>query len=328
MKVLAADVGGTNTRLALIDTDEGGLKVLHSRRYKSREFPALTPIAVSFLEELNTQPTRACFGVAAPVRHGRAAMTNLPWTVDVRALSAAIGLPRTKVVNDLVAAGWGVQRLRPRDLVTLQHGRPLFNVTATRALIGAGTGLGQAYVTWQNDRYVAHGSEGGHATFCPRSEDEWGLVQFLASRFGNASCERVVSGSGLVNIYRYLSTRSGSAGTLSLKDLKSADDPAALITQRALPGTDAVAARTLEMFVSAYGALAGNAALTFMATGGVYLVGGIAPRILTVLRDGTFMRAFLDKGRMSAMLSGVPVHVVINPDVGLIGAGVLASRLL
>ena len=326
MKVLAADVGGTNTRLALLDTDESRVRVLHSRRYKSREFPALTPIAVSFLQELDTQPTGACFGVAAPVRHGRAAMTNLPWTVDVRALAAAIGLPRTKVVNDLVAAGWGVQRLRPRDLVTLQPGRPLFNVTGTRALVGAGTGLGQAYVTWENDRYVAHASEGGHATFCPRSEDEWGLVQFLASRFGNASCERVVSGPGLVNIYRYLSLRSGG-GTTRAQELRTADDPAALIAQRALEDGDTVAACALEMFVSAYGALAGNAALTFMATGGVYLVGGIAPRILTSLRDGTFMRAFLDKGRMSGVLSGVPVHVVTNPDVGLIGAGILASRL-
>ena len=327
MRVLAGDVGGTNTRLALVETDEGGIKVLHSRRYLSRDFPALTPIAISFLDELDQQPTHACFGVAGPVRHGRSAMTNLRWTVDARALAAAIGIPRTKVVNDLVAAGSGVQRLLPRDLATLQHGRPLFGINGTRALIGAGTGLGQAYVTCENDRYIAHSSEGGHANFSPRSDDEWGLVQYLMSEFGSVSCERVVSGPGLVNIYRYLRSRSTNSGSISEQELQAAEDSAAMITDHALEDKDPIAKQALEMFVSAYGALAGNAALTFMATGGVYLVGGIAPRILSQLRTGIFMRSFLEKGRMSAMLSGIPVHVVTNPDVGLIGAGVLAAGI-
>lgn len=327
MRVLAADVGGTNTRLALLDVGNGGARVLHRRRYRSRDFPALTPIAVSFLQELDRQPAHACFAIAGPVRHGRGVLSNLSWVVDRRALACAIGIPRTRVVNDLVAAGWGVSRLAPSDLATLQNGRSLGEINGTRALVGAGTGLGQAYVTWESDRYVAHSSEGGHANFCPRNEEEWGLAQFLASRFGNASCERVVSGPGLVNIYRYLSSRSQGLATLSAEELQTGDDAAALITQRAVENQDVIAGCALEMFISAYGALAGNAALTFMATAGVYLVGGIAPRILDQLRRGIFMRSFLDKGRMSGMLSGVPVHVVTNPDVGLLGAGVLASQL-
>lgn len=326
MNVLAGDIGGTTARLALVDASGPIVHITHSRRYKSREFSGLTPIVRAFLEEIEERPERACFGIAGPVRNGRCTMTNLSWTVDVRALAAETELQHTVIVNDLVAAGYGLQRLPASDLVTLQSGTAVASVHGTKALIAAGTGLGQAFVTWDHGDYIAHASEGGHASFAARNHAEWRLVRFLTARFGEVSCERVICGTGLVNIYRYLCSDNGGPQLSSVGSLKPGADPAAFVTELALHDADPVASQSLDMFMAAYGAQAANFALSVLATGGVYLGGGIAPRIVNKLGNGTFLRAFLDKGRLSPTLARMPVHIVMNPNVGLIGAGILASR--
>ena len=242
-------------------------------------------------------------------------MTNLPWTVDVRSLRVEIGIAGAEIVNDLVAAAHGLQRLGAQDLVTLQAGVAVSaRAPATKALLSAGTGLGEAYLTWAGGHYTAHDSEGGHATFAARDEEEWALARSLIDQFGDASCERVISGPGLVNIYRHL---TGDPNTTN---------DGATIVRKAMEANDPGAMHALDMFASAYGAQAGNLALTVMARGGIYLSGGIAPRIAEKLKDGTFMRAFLNKGRLSAVLSRIPVHIVMNPDLGIIGAAMLATR--
>ena len=315
MKVLAGDIGGTHSRLAIVDTAYRSFRILHKRRFKSQDYAGLTSVVLDFLSGVKEQPARACLGIPCPVRNGRCNTANLPWTVDVRSLRGEIGIPGAQIVNDLVAAAHGLQRLGADDLVTLQPGvTAAARAPATKALLSAGTGLGEAHLTWGGGHYTAHDSEGGHATFAARDDEEWGLARFIIDRFGDASCERVISGPGLVNIYRYLTG-----------DPNSTDDPAAIV-RSAMETSDPVATRALDMFASAYGAQAGNLALTVLARGGIYLSGGIAPRIANKLKDGSFMRAFLSKGRLSAVLSRIPVHIVINPDIGIIGAAMLAAR--
>jgi glucokinase len=327
MRVLAGDIGGTTSRLAMVSARERTVRITQSQHYRSRDYASLAPIVHSFLQDIDETPDRACFGIAGMVHDGRSTLTNLPWTLNVRSLAGEIGIPRTQLVNDMVAAAYGVQRVLPRDLVTLQAGHAAMRVRGPQAVIAAGTGLGQAFVTWEGDQYVAHASEGGHATFAARNDTEWQFARFLGARFGAVSCERVISGPGLVNIYRYLCGEDDGSRHESLAALKSAPDSAAWVTDLALHDADPIATQAVDMFMAAYGAQAGNFALSVLATGGVYLTGGIAPRIVSKLGNGTFMRAFLDKGRLSATLARIPVHIVIDPDVGLIGAGVLAARL-
>jgi len=327
MNVLAGDVGGTSTRLAIMDASDRAMRVLHKHKFNNQDFTGLAPIVRTFLAEIDELPCRACFGVACPVSDGCCTMTNLPWTIDAGSLAAEIGVAGTIVINDLVAAGYGVQSLTPQDVVPLQSGAvDLSDVPATKGLIGAGTGLGAAYLTWNGDRHTVHPSEGGHATFAARNAEEWELVRFLMTQFGDVSCERVVSGPGLVNVYRYLREAAHGGGDHDPEATDITEDSAPLITKRGLDGEDQLAARALDIFTAAYGAKAGDFALTVMATGGIYLTGGIAPQIVSKLADGTFISAFLDKGRLAAVLARIPVHVIVNPDVGLMGAGMLAAR--
>lgn len=325
MRVLAGDIGGTSARLAIVDIDADAVRLVHTRRFASKDFPRLAPIVHAFLTNVADVPNRACFAVACPVIDGKCSATNLSWEIDVGELGEKIGIPRTEVVNDLHAVGHGVQRLSPADLVTLQTGEP--NERGVIALIGAGTGLGEAFVTRSGDAYHVHSSEGGHTSFSAGTELEWGLNRSLATKFAHVSYERVVSGPGLVSIYRYLVEAGVAEEQASVRTQMEAADPAAVIATHALAGTDPLSERALEMFASAYGAQAGNLALTVMATGGVYVAGGIAPRIVPKLRDGAFMTAFLDKGRLSDVLARVSVDIIINPHVGLIGAAVVAMRL-
>jgi glucokinase len=325
MRVLAGDIGGTNARLAMVDIDVKAVRLLHERRFASRDFPGLAPIVRAFLADVADEPSRACFGIACPVVSGRCSATNLPWTIDVPSLAAEIGIPRTTVINDFHAVGYGVQRLSPADLVALQAGEP--DERGVIALIGAGTGLGEAFLTWSGDGYRVHDSEGGHASFSARNDLEWGLLRALGSRLGHVSCERVLSGPGLVSIYRYLLASGCAEEQARVRTEMESDDPAAVIGRHALAGTDPLSTRALDIFASVYGAQAGNFALTVMATGGVYVAGGIAPRVVSRLRDGTFITAFRDKGRLSDVLARVPVHVIINPHVGLIGAAAVALHL-
>lgn len=324
MRVLAGDVGGTSTRLAIVDVDADDARLLYKRRFASTDFPGLAPIVRAFLTDVADTPGSACVGMACPVLNGQCNPTNLSWTVDTRTLALEIGIPRTEVINDIQAVGHAVPRLRSADLETLQTGEPTDG--GPMALIGAGTGLGEAFVTSSGDAYQVHASEGGHTSFSARSDLEWGLRASLADTFGHVSSERVVSGPGLVSIYRYLAAIGKAEEQASVRAEMDRSDPAAVISGQALAGTDTLSAQALDMFASAYGARAGDLALTVMATGGVYVTGGIAPRIVPKLRDGTFMTAFRDKGRLSGILARVPVSVIVNPDVGLVGAAVVAMR--
>lgn len=325
MRVLAGDIGGTNLRLAIVDIDIETVQVLHERRFASKEFSGLAAAVQAFLADVADEPGRACFGIACPVVNGTCTATNLGWTIDVASLAAEIGIPRTRVINDLEAMGHGVPRLGAADLVTLQAGEP--HERGAIALIGAGTGLGEAFLTWTDDGYLVHASEGGHVGFAATTSLERGLLRALGCEFGRVSIERVLSGPGLVNIYRYLLARGCAPEQERVHAEMQHDDPAAVIGRHALAGTDPLSTRALDLFVSVYGAHTGDVALTLMATGGLYVAGGIAPRILPKLRDGTFITAFRDKGRLSDVVARVPVHVIVNPRVGLIGAAVVAAHL-
>jgi glucokinase len=323
VRVLAGDIGGTHARLAVVDVDARGVHLGRLREYSSRSFPGLAPIVVDFLSRGTENVEAATFGVACPVTDGDCVTPNLPWRVRARSLAAATGIERTSVINDLHAMAFGVTRTAPGDLVVLQEGTPAAH--GVRAVIGAGTGLGQAFLVWDGARYRAIASEGGHATFAPRNELEWELRNFLAHEFGDVSYERVVSGPGLKNVYRFLAGRPGAAED-PLVRAAVASEGAIAISRGALAGGDSICAAALDIFISAYGAQAGNLALHVLATGGVYLVGGIAKTMAEKLRDGIFMTAFRDKGRMGELLSRVPVNVVMNTRIGLVGAAVAASE--
>lgn len=324
MKVLAGDIGGTSARLAIVDVDDDGVRVLQTQRFASQDFPRLAPIVRAFLTNVAEMPSRACFAIACPVLDGKCSGTNLTWDIDVRALREAIGIPGTQVINDLHAIGHGLRRLGPADLAPLQVGEP--DERGVVAVIGAGTGLGEAFVTQRGDTYEVHSSEGGHTSFSAQSDLEWGLQRWLAKRFGHVSYERIVSGPGLVNIYQYLRESGEAEEQVSVRSEMERADPAAVISRLALSGTDRLSERALDVFVSVYGAKAGNFALTVMATAGTYIAGGIAPRIASKLRDGAFMTAFRNKGRLSDVLARIPVNIVTNPHVGLIGAAMVAVR--
>jgi glucokinase len=324
MRVLAGDIGGTTARLAIVDIDDTVSRVRHPRRFATKDFSGLVPIVQAFLAEVGDTPKDASFAIACPATDGACTGTNLGWHVDVRDLAKELDIRRTKVINDLRAVGYGLQRLGPADLVTLQGGEPDEN--GVMAIIGAGTGLGEAFVIRGDDSYSVHPSEGGHASFSASNEREWGLLRWLASTLDHVSYERVVSGPGLVSIYRYLAEAERVVEQPRVRRRMGRSDPAAVISGEALAGTDELSGRALEMFASAYGARAGDLALTVMATGGVYIAGGIAPRIVPKLREGAFMTAFRSKGRLSDVVSRIPINVILNPHVGLIGAAMVAMR--
>ena len=332
MRVLAGDLGGTHARFAVVEVEPAGgqrgqrarARVMRDATLSSRDAPGLAALARGFLEVVGEPPpSRACFGVAGPVRDGEAHTTNLPWSINARAVGEAIGIPHTSLINDFEAVGHGLLLLQDSDLVTLQPGEPPEH--GPIAVIGAGTGLGEGYLVWDRSVYRVHSSEGGHATFAAQGPIEWQLCAYLAERFGHVSYERVLSGPGLVNIYQYLAAAAEAAPAAPMLEEMRREDPAAVISRHGLAGSDPLAVSALDLFVSVYGAQAGNLALTILASGGVYLAGGIAPRVVEKLKSGAFLSAFRRKGRLSELLARVPVHVIMNPDVGLLGAAAVAA---
>jgi glucokinase len=259
------------------------------------------------------------------VVNGVCRTSNLPWVVSAKGIAEASGIRRVVLLNDFAALGHGLARLQPVDVVTLQPGRD--DPKGVVAVIGAGTGLGEGFVVRGRGRVRVMASEGGHADFAPHDETEWGLFEFLRARYGHVSWERVLSGNGLVDLYHYLAGRGEIAHRPDItQEMRAAKDAAAVVSRHGLEGTDPLAERALTLFAKLYGAQAANLALSVFATGGVYVAGGIAPQILAKLQDGTFMTAFLDKGRLSDVLAHVPVHVIVNPRVGLLGAAAEAAR--
>jgi glucokinase len=314
--ILAGDIGGTKTHLALFNG--GSREPLHLATYRSGEHEGLPAMVEAFLADHPADVSHASFGVAGPVQDGHSRAVNLPWTVDADELAAVLGLPDVTLMNDLEANAHGIAALGPEDFAVLNEGEP--EAAGHAAVISAGTGLGEAGLYWDGDRHHVVASEGGHVDFAPTNELEVELYLHLAARWGRVSYERVLSGQGLVNIHRFLlDSGRGAESPWMHAELEGAD-PAAAISRAALEYRSANCVRALDLFVSLYGAKAGNLALTFAATGGVYLGGGIAPKILPRLREGAFMRAFVDKGRFSSFLERVPVRVILNDKAALLGA--------
>ncbi len=328
--VLAADVGGTNTKLALARCASGRRAIVKRSVYPSRQFAMLEDVIDAFLREPEVAPyvsqvATACLAVAGPVENGRARLTNLPWQIDEAELGRRFRFARVSVINDFAAAGLGIDELAEADFLTLQAGTLVPG--ADRIVIGAGTGLGVAWLVWSGERYVVHPSEGGHADFGPVDALQDELLVYLRGQFGRVSYERVLCGSGLTQIFSFLRERGPDAPTPALLQAMGHGDPAAALTDFALSARDALAMRTLDLFAAAYGAFAGNVALMGLAHGGIYVAGGIAPRIADKLQDTTFMGAFTAKGRFQAMLESISVKIVMNDQVGLLGAVAEAARL-
>ena len=267
----------------------------------------------------------ACFGVAGPVVAGRVVATNLPWVLDEVGLARDIPVARVRLLNDLEATAHGVLALPDSALFTLQQGR---TQAGNLAVIAAGTGLGEAFIVREGDHVVVVASEGGHSDFAPRTDLEINLLRALRTEFGRVSYERLVCGPGLVNVYRFLRRAGGAPEPAWLAARMAAEDPATVITEVGLERGDAVCVATLDMFVAVYGAEAGNLALKALAVGGVFVAGGIAPRLRTRLADGAFVGAFRDKGRLSPLLAQIPVHVVLEPRTALLGAARVACGML
>ena len=322
--VLAGDVGGTTTRLGVFEA--GRREPLRVARFPSREHAGLDEMVRAFLEE-DRPPglVAAAFGVAGPVAGGRSETVNLAWPVDEASLRRAIGIERVRLLNDLEANAWGLGALRPQDLETLQAGAP--DAAGNLAVISPGTGLGQAGLAWDGHRHHVFATEGGHADFAPADPLQDELLAFLRAEVGHVSWERVCSGMGLVNCYRFLGARAGGPAEPGIDPSPSSDAAAERIGEAAEAGTDPRAVEALDLMIAILGAQAGNLALTVMATGGVYVGGGIAPKVLPRLRDGGFLGAFTAKGRFAPLLRRIPVRVILNDLAALMGAARAASAL-
>jgi glucokinase len=321
--ILAGDVGGTKVDLGLYDFTNGKLKPTRDKVYKARDYTGLEVIVKEFLGA--DKVTAACFGVPGPVRDGRLRLTNLPWTLDSRELSAGLDIQHVFLINDLEANGYGVAELAPDQIYTLSEGDA--SQIGNRALIAAGTGLGEGLLIWNGHKHIPYPSEGGHTDYAPRNEDEIDLLRFLKEKYnGRVSFERVVAGMGLTSIYEFLREVRGMEEPASLaKKIAEVGDPNAVITEMALSAKSEICEKALDMFVSAYGAESGNLALKVLSVGGLYVGGGIAPRIIEKLKDGTFMKAFTEKGRLSQLLINMPVRIILEPRAAQLGAAAYAE---
>lgn len=339
MIVLAGDIGGTNSRLALFEVTDGAhgsQSQLFENTYPSASQSSLDAIAERFLDEaragrpeLALPPRRACIGIAGPVEGNVCRATNLPWVVDGRVLSQRLGIERVRLVNDFYAAALGSLSVPAENLASLGGGPR--DLRGPVAVLGAGTGLGQAFLLWSpaESQYQVVPSEGGHADFAPRTALEGELLRYLTAKYGRVSYERVLSGQGLVDLYAFLNDEAAlrSMGSTDTAAAMATADPAAVISRRALDGSDPVCGAALSVFCGVMGALAGNLALGLLTTGGVFVAGGIAPRILPFLQRGLFRQAFERKGRLQQIVSRIPTFVVTHAQPGLLGAASIAATL-
>jgi glucokinase len=324
--VVAGDVGGTKTHLGLYQFADNKLSSIRDHTYVTRDFPSLEATLTDFLAGAG-RVNAACFGVPGPVIDRVSQATNVPWDMREQAIAASLGGAATRLVNDLEATSYGLLQLEDSQFAVLQRGES-HRTSASIAVIAAGTGLGEGALVATGDSWHSIASEGGHADFAPRGKVQVDLLEFLTREFDHVSFERVLSGPGLHNIYRFLAAASPGKEPEWLTGRMRTEDASAVISEAALGGKDPTCTRALEMFVEIYGAEAANLALKFLAMGGVYLGGGIAPKILPMLEQDRFMRAFLNKGRLKSTLERIPVRVSLNPAAALVGAAHIARTML
>ncbi len=316
--ILAGDIGGTNARLALFDVQNGQFNLVSATIFPSRRYSSLDKIVNEFVRTAGIRPAQACFGVAGPVTNGRVETSNLPWTIESRRLADELNLKSATLINDLEATGWGIAAVSQDDLV------PLNSVTAkspgNQAIVAAGTGLGEGGLYWDGTRHHVFATEGGHCDFAPLNDLQVELFRYLHARYGHVSYERVLSGPGLVNVFEFLRDTGKGKVPDWLAEQMLKIDPAAAISEAAMEGKCAMCAQALDIFVSVFGAEAGNLALKLKATGGVFIAGGIAPKILSRLATPIFLQAFLGKGRMQHLMEIMPIKVITNDKLALLGA--------
>jgi len=309
--ILAGDIGGTKTHLALFD----GVECVKEEKFPSHEYDSLEKIVLQFSPG---RVERACFGVAGPVHEGRCRTTNLPWLIEESRLSAALSIPHVRLINDLEATAWGIRRLKPDEFAVLNKGKVQ---NGNRAVIAAGTGLGEAGLYWDGKQHYPFPCEGGHVDFAPRDDSEIELWRYLKKKYGHVSYERLLSGPGLEHIFWFMVETGRRREKMDVAELPRQ------ITEKGVSGESKLCREVLDMFCSIYGAAAGNLALKFLALGGIYLGGGIAPRIVTILQEGMFLRAFSSKGRFEQLLNSIPVKVILNDNAALLGAAEYAYQL-
>ena len=318
--ILAGDIGGANSRLAAFETEGSRLNCVVEKIYRSGEHAGLAEIVADFVKSEGIPVQSACFGVAGPVRSGRCKVSNLPWVIDSKELATQLKLRTVGLINDLEAFAYGIDALPSKDFVTIREGSS--DAEGNMAVVSAGSGLGEAGLYWDGFRHHPFACEGGHSEFAPKNELEVELLQYLMKKFGNqhVSYERLLSGPGVKNIYEFLRDTKKEEEPAWLKEqLAAAPDAPVLISELALSKKTPICDRTLTIFVSVFGSEAGNCALKFMGTGGIY-VAGIAGKIVAKMKEPAFIDAFLDKGRMCSLLEEIPVKIVLNEDSGLIGA--------
>lgn len=325
-RILAGDVGGTKVVMALYELEDGVLRLTSEARYPSADYADFSLILKDFRAMHDAPVDATGFGVAGPVFNRRCQATNLPWVIDAREIEAGQAVGRVALVNDFKAAALGVLHLQPGEWVDLNPGAAAQPEGAI-AVLGAGTGLGEALLFHAGGRYNVVPTEGGHTDLAPRNEDEIGLLRFLLKRHKRVSYERVLSGAGLKAVYDYLVDAGFAPESEAVKAAMATDDPAAVVSRFGQAGEDAICEKALDMFMALYGAEAGNMALKIIASGGVYVTGGIAPKNLAKLQDGTFMEGYTTKGRFSELVASFPVRVVTNQNVGLLGAAAAALEL-
>lgn len=321
--ILAGDIGGTKTRLAIFNVTGSQLDTLVEHSYPSQQYASLSTIIEEFTGNHDYRPVAASFGIAGPVRDNRVDTTNLPWHINAADIARHFRIKQVALLNDLEATAWGLRTLDADDFYVLNSGSP--NPAGNAAIIAAGTGLGEAGLAHTGDRFQPFATEGGHTTFSPCSELEIELLRFLIDRYGHVSWERVLSGPGLVNLHEFLSRYRSQPVPDWLQQNMRDGDPAAAISAAAQSGQDALSSEALELFAHLYGAEAGNLALKMMASGGIYIGGGIAPRILNQLATGSFMSAFVSKGRMRPLLEQIPVRIILNDRTALYGPAVFVT---
>jgi len=314
--ILAGDIGGTNTRLALFDLN-GDLKIVHEEKYPSHDYSGLNAIVTKFLMAHPAKVTVACFGVAGPVQDGRCKTTNLPWIIDAEEIAKGQQISSVRLYNDLEANANGLKVLKPEELYCLQEGK---KQKGHQALIAAGTGLGEAGLFWDGTVHRAFACEGGHSDFAPRNALEIELLLYLQKKFGHVSFERVISGPGIHTLYDFFKEVKKEKGSAIVEDAMNKRDPTAVICEFGKNKTDLLCMKVLELFLSIYGAESGNLALKFLSLGGFYVGGGIAPRLRELFKSSGFVSSFSEKGRFKELLKSMPIYIVLNDNAALLGA--------